>query len=69
MNALDLLQAAVILDYPTVAQVISGDYTPPGEEVVLVVFRKNEWMAVGPYKTADVEWMRLLPTDRIYPTE
>ena len=67
MNALDLLQAAVIADYPTVAQVITGTYTPSQEEVVLVLFRNGTWTAAGPFPTKDVEWNRLLPTDRIYP--
>lgn len=68
-NALDILQAVTISQYPSVAQVLSGEYTPPPDEVVLVVFRKNEWMAVGPYPTQDIKWDKLLPTDRIFPTE
>lgn len=67
MNALDLLQAATIAGYPTVAQVIAGTYIPPQGEVVLVVHRKGEWIAAGPYPTKDVEWARLLPTDRVFP--
>lgn len=67
MNALDILQEATVADYPTVAQVISGEYIPPPDEVVLVVRRKGRLFAAGPYSTKDVEWERLLPSDRVFP--
>lgn len=67
MNAIDLLREVLIADLPTVAQVISGEHTPATDEVVLVVHRKGEWVAVGPFLTKDIEWGRLLPTDRVLP--
>lgn len=67
MNPLDLLQHAVIAGYPSVAQILSGEYVPPQEKVVLVCHRGGKWVAAGPFPTKEVEWNRLLPTDRIYP--
>jgi hypothetical protein len=67
VTAIELMQEAVVSTYPTVADVRDGRYVPPTDEVVLVVRRNGELMACGPYPTCDVDWTRLLPTDRVYP--
>lgn len=66
MNALDLMQTAMLADLPTAADVVAGNHVVTEAEVVLILRRDGQWKAFGPYPTKEVEWHRLPPNTKIF---
>jgi len=66
MNALDIMQTALLMDLPTADDVYAKRHTVVAAEVVLIFRKDGQWQAFGPYPTEKILWSRLPHDAKVY---